>query len=135
MRRSRPVSADQDAAVSVDQVTAGTAPADQVTADRVMADSAPADQVTADSAHGGNLLATAATTIGVTEDELMAALQSGQSIADVATANGIAVQSVIDALVAQATTDLTERITGMVNGTMAQGDHADDDETTETTVG
>lgn len=61
-------------------------------------------------------LETAASVIGVTADELKAALQSGQSIAQVATANGVDPQTVIDALVAEATTDLTQRITDMVNG-------------------
>lgn len=69
--------------------------------------------------HGGRLgkaLDTAATAIGVTVDELKTALQSGQSIADVATANGVDPQAVIDALVADATADLTQRFTDMVNG-------------------
>ena len=61
-------------------------------------------------------LETAASVIGVTADELKAALQGGQSIADVATANGVDPQTVIDALVAEATSNLTQRITDMVNG-------------------
>ena len=61
-------------------------------------------------------LETAASVIGVTADDLKAALQSGQSIADVATANGVDPQTVIDALVAEATDKVTERITAMVNG-------------------
>lgn len=61
-------------------------------------------------------LATAAQVIGVTADELKTALQNGDSIADVATANGVDPQDVIDALVAQATNEITERITDMVNG-------------------
>lgn len=54
--------------------------------------------------------------IGVTADDLKTALQSGQSIADVATANGVDPQDVIDALVAEATSNMTQRITDMVNG-------------------
>ena len=61
-------------------------------------------------------LTTAAEAIGITADELKTALEGGQTIAQVAEANGKTVQSVIDALVAQATTDLTQRITDMVNG-------------------
>lgn len=61
-------------------------------------------------------ITTAASVIGVTTDDLKAALQGGQSIADVATANGVDPQAVVDALVAQATSDLTQRITDMVNG-------------------
>jgi len=66
--------------------------------------------------HRQQSLATAASVIGVTADELKTALQSGQSIADVATANGVDPQAVIDALVAEATANLTQRITDMVNG-------------------
>ena len=57
-------------------------------------------------------LEAAATALGITADELRTELQSGKSIADVATAKGVNVQTVIDALVAQAKT----RITDMVNG-------------------
>ena len=64
----------------------------------------------------GAALEAAASVIGVTTDELKAALQSGQSIADVAAGNGVDPQAVIDALVAEATTNLTQRITDMVNG-------------------
>ena len=73
--------------------------------------------------HGGargekrqEMLTAAADAIGITADELKTAIEGGQTIAQVAEANGQSVQSVIDALVAQATTDLTQRITDMVNG-------------------
>ena len=62
------------------------------------------------------MLTPAADAIGITADELKTAIEGGQTIAQVAEANGKSVQSVIDALVAQATTDLTQRITDMVNG-------------------
>ena len=65
---------------------------------------------------GGEILDTAATAIGITADELKTALQGGQTIAQVATANGVDVQDVIDALVADATANLEQRITDMVNG-------------------
>ena len=52
-----------------------------------------------------------AQTIGIDEESLRAALGDGQTIAQVAEANGVAVQTVIDALVAEA----TERITELVN--------------------
>jgi hypothetical protein len=61
-------------------------------------------------------LTTAAEAIGITAEELKTAIEGGQTIAQVAEANGKTVQSIIDALVAQATTDLTQRITDMVNG-------------------
>ena len=70
-------------------------------------------------ARGGmrqEMLTTAADAIGITADELKTAIEGGQTIAQIAEANGKSVQSVIDALVAQATTDLTQRITDMVNG-------------------
>ena len=57
-------------------------------------------------------LEAAATALGITADELRTELKSGKSIADVATAQGVNVQTVIDALVAEAKT----RITDMVNG-------------------
>jgi len=79
----------------------------------------------------------AATAIGISEDDLRTALQSGQSLAAIAQAHGKTAQDVIDALVADAKThidervasgditqaeadqklaDLTDRITAMVNG-------------------
>ncbi|MBU3689675.1 MAG: hypothetical protein B7C54_04290 [Acidimicrobiales bacterium mtb01] len=61
-------------------------------------------------------LAKAAEVIGVSVDELKTALQSGQTIAQVATANGVSVSSVIDAMVADATANLRQRITDLVNG-------------------
>ena len=62
------------------------------------------------------MLTSAAEAIGITADELKTAIEGGQTIAQVAEANGKSVQSVIDALVAQASADLTQRITDMVNG-------------------
>jgi hypothetical protein len=61
-------------------------------------------------------LTTAAEAIGITAEELKTAIEGGQTIAQVAEANGKSVQSVIDALVAEASADLTQRITDMVNG-------------------
>ena len=52
----------------------------------------------------------AAEAIGITEDELRAALEDGQSIAQVAEANGVDVQTVIDAMVAAATERLEAAI-------------------------
>jgi uncharacterized protein (DUF433 family) len=66
-------------------------------------------------------LAAAAKAIGITTDALLAELENGKTIADVAKAKGVPVQQVIDAMVAAAKADfesnLTERITGEVNGT------------------
>jgi len=78
----------------------------------------------------------AATALGMSTDDLHTALEGGQTLAQVAASKGIDVQTVIDALVADATThiddevaaghltqeqadtrlsDLTDRITDMVN--------------------
>jgi hypothetical protein len=85
----------------------------------------------------GASLDPAAEALGITEDELHDALRDGQTIAEVASAQGVDVQSVIDAMVAEATTriddamadgdlteeeaterkaDLEERVTDLVNG-------------------
>ena len=79
----------------------------------------------------------AAEAIGITTDELRTALEDGSTIAEVAEAHGVDVQTVIDAMVAEATTQidaavadgkldaaraeemkatLVERITAHVNG-------------------
>jgi len=63
------------------------------------------------------VMARAARTIGVPTTELVAALDQGQSIADVATANGVDPEVVIDELVEHS----TERITAFVNGAAPQG--------------
>jgi hypothetical protein len=70
----------------------------------------------------GERLATAADALGISEDELRTALEGGQSIAQVAEAQGVDVQTVIDALVAEATqrldeleASLPERMTELVN--------------------
>jgi hypothetical protein len=55
-------------------------------------------------------LDTAADALGISEDELRAALQDGQSIADVAAERGVDVQTVIDALVADAQARLAEEV-------------------------
>jgi hypothetical protein len=55
-------------------------------------------------------LSVAATTIGVTEDALRSSLQSGQSIADVAKANNVDPQTVIDALVKDAQSHLADDV-------------------------
>ncbi|HVE98531.1 MAG TPA: hypothetical protein VNA12_05060 [Mycobacteriales bacterium] len=62
-----------------------------------------------------------ARTLGMTDEQLRTALHGGQSVADVARSRDIAVQTVIDALVAQARTRLAEKVTaGAI--TQAQAD-------------
>lgn len=64
-------------------------------------------------AHAGRghvALGVAADTIGISEDDLRTALREDQTIAEVAEANGVDPQTVIDALVADATTRIDERV-------------------------
>lgn len=55
-------------------------------------------------------LDTAAEAIGITEDDLRSALDSGESIADVAAANGVDPDTVVDAMAASAAEHLTEKV-------------------------
>jgi len=57
-------------------------------------------------------------TLGMTREEIRAGLEAGKSIADLAKEKGVDVQKVIDALVAEARSKITE----MVNGTLATAD-------------
>lgn len=57
----------------------------------------------------------AATAIGISVDDLRTELESGKTIADVAKANNVDVNTVIDAMVKAATDQLRERITNLVN--------------------
>ncbi len=66
-------------------------------------------------------LAAAAMAIGIPESELLEALRSGRSIAQVAESKNVQVQKVIDALVAEAEAHLAERVeSGAI--TQAQAD-------------
>ena len=62
-------------------------------------------------------LSVAANAIGISEADLRTALESGQSIADVANAHGVDPQTVIDALVADAKAKLADAVT---NGDLTQ---------------
>ncbi|MBA3303985.1 MAG: hypothetical protein H0U26_08960 [Acidimicrobiia bacterium] len=70
-------------------------------------------------AHLRELLGTAAETIGVSEDDLRSALGDGQTLAEVAEANGVERQALVDALAAAAdeqfSEDLPERIERLVD--------------------
>jgi hypothetical protein len=70
---------------------------------------------------GGANLSSAATAIGVTEEEVRAALRSGQSLADLATSKGVDPQKVIDALMAQ----ITERANAAVTAGKLTQEQAD----------
>lgn len=57
---------------------------------------------------GGDVVATAATAIGVSADALKAELQAGKSMADVAAVHQVATSKVVDALVADLTAHFTD---------------------------
>lgn len=71
---------------------------------------APGDDRGRFGEHRGEALTAAAEAIGISEDELRTALEGGQSIAQVADAEGVDVQTVVDALVANGTARLEEAI-------------------------
>lgn len=60
--------------------------------------------------HGFGNLAAAAQALGMTEADLLAALQGGKSLAAIAQEKGVAVSQVVDALVAQLKTHLYEEV-------------------------
>ena len=69
----------------------------------------------------GHNSAAVAKALGISEADLMTALQSGQTIAQVATSKGVSLQSVINAIVAaekaeQNDAAILARVTNMVNG-------------------
>lgn len=73
--------------------------------------------------HRGKHLDAAASALGMTVEELEAELEAGKTIAEVAAAQDVDVDTVIDALVAAATEDIRERITARVNGELPEGGH------------
>ncbi len=69
----------------------------------------------------GANLDTVAAVLGITVDEVRTGIQGGQTIAQLAEANGTTAQAVIDALVAQATTHVDEEVAAGKH-TQAEGD-------------
>jgi hypothetical protein len=69
--------------------------------------------------HRGRSLEGAAEAIGIEPDALREALQAGQSIADVATANGVDPAVVVDALVDDAEARVAEKV---ADGTLTQAE-------------
>ncbi|NLS79951.1 MAG: hypothetical protein GXY76_22145 [Chloroflexi bacterium] len=61
--------------------------------------------------HEASLTSIAADKLGLTVDELWAALQEGQSIADLAADKGVETQAIVDAYVAELTEALAQRVT------------------------
>ena len=114
--------------IAAAQVGGSTTPP-STTEPNTTAPGSPAPGATAGEGHGdcphGHhkrvRLAAAATAIGIPEAELLEALRSGQSIAQVAESKNVPVQKVIDALVAEAKAHLAERVeSGAI--TQAQAD-------------
>jgi hypothetical protein len=60
---------------------------------------------------GGMQLTTVATALGITEAELRTELQAGKSVADVATAKNVSLDTVINAIVAAETPRLNQAVT------------------------
>lgn len=71
--------------------------------------------------HRADHLEAAATALGLTAEELKAELEAGSTIAEVATAEGVDVDTVIEAMVAAATDGIRERVTALVNGEVPIG--------------
>ncbi len=80
----------------------------------------------------GANLDTVAAVLGITADEVRTGIQGGQTIAQLAEANGTTAQAVIDALVAQATTHVDEEVAAGKH-TQAEGDAELADATTRIT--
>jgi hypothetical protein len=59
----------------------------------------------------GDHLEAAATALGMTSAEVKTQLQSGKSLAEIATSKGLAVQKVIDAIVADVKAEIAEKVT------------------------
>ncbi len=59
----------------------------------------------------GGSITTITTALGITQSELTIALQAGKSVADVASEQGVNLNTVIDAIVAEQTTALTQAVT------------------------
>ena len=60
---------------------------------------------------GGMQLSTIATALGITEDELRTELQAGKSVADVASAKSVSLDTVVNAVIAAETTKLQQAVT------------------------
>lgn len=140
---ARPDRSARLAEVLAPLVADGTITQDQ--ADKVvaaLAEAGPLGGGRGGGMRGGPGLEAAATALGVTEDELRTELQGGSSIAEVAAAKGVDVQTVIDSMVASATerinakvadgsitqaeadtklADLTQHVTDRVNGVAPEG--------------
>jgi hypothetical protein len=71
-----------------------------------------------------------AETIGIDEETLIEELRGGATVAEIAEANGVDPQAVIDALVA----NYTEHVTDWVNGEADDAAEPETEETTETTT-
>lgn len=104
--------------------TSGAAVAQSASSASTSSDSSSATQASPDPAKGdrrGPGLDAAATALGMSVDELKAALDGGKTIAQVASDRGVDVNTVIDAMVTSATGQLRQRITDFVNNGFPAG--------------
>src|SRR3954454_9792050 len=100
----------------------GTSGAQESTTTTAPASADPAPDMHHGPGHGfgmhrgpGPGLDAAANAIGITAAELKTELESGKTIAEVATAHNVDVDTVIDAMVTEATADIRAHITDLVN--------------------
>lgn len=89
-------------AAAQDDAPSTTAPATE--------EAAPSDTDACRGPRRGPGLGAAAEAIGITAEDLRTALRDGQTIAEVAEANGVAVDTVIAAMVAEAEEHIAERV-------------------------
>jgi hypothetical protein len=144
-----PASADPSSSATTDAATTDAATTDAAASDAATTDAATTDAAAGDAANPapaaaacGNGLAAVAEAIGVSTADLRAALRDGQTLAEIARANDVEPQAVIDVLVAngterldaavaaglidQATADerkagLPDRAANLVNGELEHG--------------
>jgi polyhydroxyalkanoate synthesis regulator phasin len=114
---TRPDPAEHFAEALAPLVADGTITQDQADAvTAALAEAMPADGAGGPGGpgmgHGGGPAGSeaAATALGISVDELRAAIEQGQTIAEVAAASGIDVQTVIDAMVAERAARLDESV-------------------------
>ncbi|HEY1118970.1 MAG TPA: hypothetical protein VGE43_14760 [Acidimicrobiales bacterium] len=102
-----------EAADWVDEALSGLVSDGTITQDQADAVETALEDARPDRAmhgHPGHRLAVVADALGMTEDQLRGVLEGGRTIAEVAAAEGVDVQVVIDALVADATARLNEAV-------------------------
>lgn len=103
---------DTDETPTSDQPAGLVAPAqtDEPPAEPAPAEEAPEDGEPREGCRGGRSLGIAAETLGMEVDELRAALDEGQTIAGLASANGVDPQAIVDASIERSEERLAEKV-------------------------